>query len=173
MKILPLFKIIFYCSTKYIFTVTHEIMHTNTHTHTHRIPSYIWQFIQLTALLQIHTVIHEIMHTNTHMHTQTPFEVTSDNSFNSIAPNIHNMPLNTPEVPILPQIQNSFSCKCNEKKACISCLVGPRSSELTAQYIVTGLVVSCRSCLLGKGTFVKLRRVVVVPMSTSITTTLK
>ena len=49
------------------------------------------------------------------------------------------------------------------KKVCISCIVGPRSSELRTHYIyalATGLVVSCRNYLLGKGTFVNLRKYV-------------
>ena len=67
-----------------------------------------------------------------------------------------------------------FVASATRKKACVSCLVGPRSSELKDHYIYDleiGSVVSCRSYLLGKGTFVKLRRA--VPVSTNVTTTLK
>ena len=46
-----------------------------------------------------------------------------------------------------------LSCKCSKRKACVSCLVRSRSSELTAHYIydlATGLVGSCRSYLSGR-----------------------
>ena len=53
------------------------------------------------------------------------------------------------------QVQSLFCCcKCNKRKACTSCLVGSRSSELTAHNIydlLTGLAVTCRMYLLWKG----------------------